>query len=265
MKGVERIAHAFQTATKPLCTAFITVGFPKYDSTPDITVALVEAGVGMIELGVPFSDSLVDGEVIQHANSVALAGGMTLEGYFAEVAKVRAKSSVPLILMGALNPLLAYGFERALDRCCEVGIDGLILPELPPEEFAEHWCDAFSKRGLGYIPLITTRTPIDRVHWLDAIACGFLYLVSGVGTTGGGFNQDETARNELKEILSLTLSNPVQVGFGIRSAKDFQDATSKAQGGVVGSALLRAIEGAGCPTSGARDFIWQILNDPSMR
>jgi tryptophan synthase alpha chain len=241
MNGIERLQKAFTESSDPICTAFITVGFPKLDSSLEIVKALVNAGAGIIELGIPFSDSLVDGSVIQQANAVALANGMTLQGYFAQVRQIRQSIEAPLVLMGALNPLIAYGFEKALDECAQSGIDGLIIPELPPEEFAEHYRQAFTERGLAYIPLITSRTPPERVRWLDTLASGFLYLVSGVGTTGGGLSAQLSQDKAVREIVHLPLLNPIQIGFGVRTRADFERTAALVPGVVVGSALLEAI------------------------
>lgn len=227
-----------------LLAIFITAGYPELDSLPDLVEAIAEAGADIVEIGFPFSDSLVDGPTIQLCNQQALRNGMTIESFFMQVKEARKKVDVPMVFMGSINSVLRQGVDSFLTRAHSAGFDAAIIPDLPPEEYQHLYRQDFEKCDIGYIPLITVDTEAERLEYLDELAGGFLYLVSATGTTGGGLSRKESDLQRLASIKARSLKNKVLLGFGIRNSSDVQLASEITDGAIVGSALLREITSA---------------------
>ncbi len=249
-----RIATAFASKTNLLNTYF-TAGYPALHDTLPLAEALVAAGADILEIGMPFSDPLADGPVIQGSSAAALANGMSLPVLFEQLRTLRqAVPHAPVLLMGYLNPVLQFGMENFLRKAAEVGVDGLILPDLPLDEYEEQYHALFQQYGLKAVFLVTPQTSEARIRRLDALSDAFLYLVSGPGTTGGTTLPDVAAqRAYFARIAALNLRNPRLIGFGIADRAGFDHACRYADGAIIGSALIRALEGvADAPAAAAR-------------
>ena len=224
---------------KKLLSIYFTAGYPNLEDTVPIIHELEEAGVDMIEIGLPFSDPLADGPTIQESSTAALKNGMTTEKLFEQLTGIRKTVSVPLIIMGYFNPVLQYGVEAFCAKCQEIGIDGLILPDLPFDVYEEEYRGLFEKHGLNMTFLITPQTSDERIRQLDKASNGFIYMVSSASTTGAksGFGREQ--QEYFERIASLKLANPQIVGFGISNAETFQAATENAKGAIIGSAFIK--------------------------
>jgi tryptophan synthase alpha chain len=236
-------------------SVFFTAGFPNFDSTKEILEILNSTTVDFLEIGIPFSDPLADGPVIQHSSTVALHNGMTLELLFAQLKAVKNKITKPYLLMGYLNSLLACGIETFYRKCYEGGVHHIIIPDLPVEEFlAEHKSYA-DKYDVSPVFLITPSTSLKRIKEIDNISKAFIYLVSGNTTTG---NNSEIQTEAIKKIKDLKLKNPLIIGFGIKNKEDYSDACQLAHGAIIGSAFVNALEKSTDLQKDITDFIGQI-------
>ncbi len=242
-----------------LLSIYFTAGFPRLNDTETVLKALGKAGVDLVEVGMPFSDPLADGPTIQESSSIALENGMTLNKLFEQVQTAREKLDIPIILMGYYNPVLQMGVERFCSKCRVAGIDGVILPDLPLEEFEGGIAERFRANKLGMTFLITPQTPDERVQRLDEASSGFLYMVSAASTTGvkKGFGPDQVAYFE--RVRDLGLENPRLIGFGIGDHETYKTACSYADGVVIGSAFIKALKSMnGELEKGIREFIQKI-------
>lgn len=224
-----------------LLSIYFTAGYPKLDDTVEILQQLQKNGVDMVEIGLPFSDPLADGPTIQESSQLALKNGMTTEILFQQLKDVRKTVSIPLIIMGYFNPILQYGIEDFCKKCAEVGIDGLILPDLPLSEYKEHYHEIFKKYNLINVFLVTPQTSDDRIRQIDTASDGFIYLVSSSSVTGNSDGFDENQENYFSRVASMQLKNPLIVGFGIKDATTFKQATSKTKGAIIGSAFIKTL------------------------
>ena len=222
---------------------YCTAGFPELGSTLPVMQALQDNGADLIELGMPYSDPLADGPVIQASSSVALHNGMTIALLFEQLRGFREKITIPVLLMGYLNPVLQYGFERFCTDAAAAGIDGLILPDLPMFEYETEYGSIIRKSGLDFIFLVTPETGAERIARLDSLSTGFLYAVSSSSTTGNtrSLSDQEPYFRKLRE---MKLKNQVLIGFGIRDRVTFDEACSFANGAIIGTAYIKALEGA---------------------
>ena len=254
-KTMNRIQKKLEENSKIL-SIYFTAGYPALDDTVKIISELSKEGVDMIEIGLPFSDPLADGPTIQASSTQALKNGMDTELLFEQLAGVRDTVEIPLIIMGYFNPVLQYGVDAFCKRCMEVGIDGLILPDLPLDVYLEEYSEIFQKHGLLNIFLITPQTSDSRIKRIDENSNGFIYMVSSASTTGAktGFGDEQTAY--FKRIAALGLTNPQIVGFGISNAHTFGQATSHAKGAIIGSAFIKHLTEKG--VEGITDFIKRI-------
>ena len=222
---------------------FFTAGFPKIDDTQVILESLEKSGVDLVEIGMPYSDPVADGETIQMSNKVALDNGMTLNVLFEQLAEIRKTVSIPLILMGYLNPVEQFGVERFCRKAVEVGIDGLILPDLPIELYVEQYKPLFDKYNLSNILLITPQTSEERIRMIDDNTDGFIYMVSDNSITGK--TADSVSDKRLayfNRIQNMNLKNPTVMGFGIYDKATFQTACEFSRGAIIGSALMRLLK-----------------------
>ncbi|MBI1228043.1 MAG: tryptophan synthase subunit alpha [Bacteroidetes bacterium] len=239
---MNRLEQLFQHKSKDILSVFFTAGYPTFDGTRQTILDLAAAGADLVEVGIPFSDPLADGPTIQASSHVALENGMSLEKLLGQLEGIRTETQMPLVLMGYLNPVLQFGIERFCERCAEVGVDGVILPDLPLAFYQKNYEALFVKHDLCPIFLVTPQTSDERIRELDEASRGFLYAVSTASTTGGagGFNDSQVAY--FQRIAKLKLKNPVLVGFGISDSKAFATVCQHLNGGVVGSAFIRAQE-----------------------
>ncbi|OCA73210.1 tryptophan synthase subunit alpha [Chryseobacterium arthrosphaerae] len=236
---------------------YFTAGIPQLEDTADIIQLIQDSGADMIEIGMPYSDPVADGPVIQKAHELALQNGMTIEKLFAQLKTIKDKIRIPVILMGYINPVLSFGFERFCEECSESGVSGLILPDLPPIEFEKNYQQILKKYNLDFTFLVTPETPNERIQYLDSLSSGFLYAVSSSSTTG---NENAVLKNEnyLSRLSGLPLKNPVMIGFGIRSKEDFENVTEKAAGGIIGTAFVNTLLQHKDWKKNAIDFIHSI-------
>lgn len=224
---------------KKLLSIYFTAGYPELGDTVTIIQNLEESGVDMIEIGLPFSDPLADGPTIQASSTQALKNGMTTDVLFKQLKGIRKSVNIPLIIMGYFNPILQYGVEAFCKKCAEIGIDGLIIPDLPIEVYNEAYKTVFEKYKLLNIFLITPQTSGERIRFIDSVSNGFIYMVSSASVTGNssGFGEEQT--QYFKRIANMKLKNPQIVGFGISDNKTFLQATQDAKGAIIGSAFIK--------------------------
>ncbi|MBL4704576.1 MAG: tryptophan synthase subunit alpha [Flavobacteriales bacterium] len=253
---MSRIDQLFEKKQKEVLTIYFTAGHPQLNDTVDIIRHLDEAGADLIEVGMPYSDPLADGPVIQQSSEKALANGMNLNLLFEQLTKVRNHSQIPMVLMGYYNQVLQYGIERFCAEANRVGVDGLILPDLPLEEYYENCKSTFDKYGLTCTFLVTPSSSNERIKELDNASSGFLYAVSSHSITGG--NAATQLTDYGAKLDALSLKNPIQVGFGIRDFTSFQNACEIAHGGIIGSAFIRALEQKGELKTKINGFIKSI-------
>lgn len=240
---MSRLATLFASKQKNILNVYCTAGYPQLNSTLDMIAALTENGVDIIELGMPYSDPLADGPVIQQSGNIALSNGMTIAVLFEQLKELRKVSNVPLILMGYMNPVLQYGFEKFCKDAAAVGVDGLILPDLPEYEFETEYGAIIKANGLDFVFLVTPETSEHRIRKLDELSTGFLYAVSSSATTGKDKDFD-AVESYLQRLATMSLQNPVLVGFGIKDRSTFQSACKHANGAIIGTAFIQALEGA---------------------
>nr|WP_299000835.1 tryptophan synthase subunit alpha [uncultured Allomuricauda sp.] len=243
---------------KKLLSIYFTAGYPDINDTVSIIESLEESGVDMIEVGLPFSDPLADGPTIQESSTAALHNGMHTELLFEQLKDIRKTVNIPLIVMGYFNPMLQYGVEAFCKKCHEIGIDGIIMPDLPLDVYQEEYEAIYKKYGLINVFLITPQTGEERIRAIDNASDGFIYMVSSASTTGAksGFGDEQKAYFD--RIASLNLKNPQIVGFGISNSKTFQAATEKAKGAIIGSAFIKHLTQNG--TSEIQGFVEGIRN-----
>lgn len=235
----KKLTHLHNKGEKALAL-FLTAGFPKLNSTVRLALELENAGADIIELGMPFSDPLADGPVIQQCSGVALKNGVTLGKILSNVKEIRKHSAIPIVLMGYLNPIMQYGIDRFFSDAAESCVDGVIFPELPLEE-ASRVKSVLSKNQLAQIMLVTPTSSAERIRKIDAASSGFLYCVSMTGVTGMKGKQADA--DYIKHVKRNARKNPVLVGFGISSPKEAHAYSRQSDGVIVGSALLKRICG----------------------
>ena len=239
-----------------LLSIYFTAGFPQLEDTVTILKQLEASGVDMIELGLPFSDPLADGPTIQESSTQALKNGMTTDKLFDQLKDIRQHIKVPLIVMGYFNPMMQYGVERFCQRCQEVGIDGLIIPDLPVEVYNEKYQELFQQYGLLNMFLITPQTPDERIRFIDKVSEGFIYMVSSAATTGAQSSFGNTQEAYFKRIEAMNLNAKLLVGFGISNAETYQAATAHSKGAIIGSAFIKNLEAKG--VNSVENFIHTI-------
>lgn len=246
------INQLFAKKNNRVLNVYCTAGYPKLNSTRQVMQALAENGADLIELGMPYSDPLADGPVIQQSSTIAIANGMTIEKLFEQLRDFRKEPALEktgVVLMGYMNPVLQYGFEKFCATAKEVGVDGLILPDLPEYEFETEYGAVIKKYELDFIFLVTPETAEERIKKLDSLSSGFLYAVSSSSTTGSDKNMGSVSAY-LQKLKAMQLKNPVLVGFGIKDKETFNAACEYANGAIIGTAYIKALAGS---TNVARD------------
>ncbi len=241
MNRIASTLQQFHLNKKTIVVPYITPEFPMKGTTVPLILALEQSGAGMIEVGIPFSDPLADGPTIQHSSEIAIKNGATLKRVLELISEARKQTNIPLILMGYINPILNYGLEKFLRDAKKAGVDGLIIPDMPPEESDEYRILS-SQNGLSNIFLIAPTSSEERIRYIDSISTDFTYCVSITGVTGGK-NSFDGSFNEFLSRVKINTAKPFVVGFGIKSKEQITQISTVADGAVVGSALLQAISG----------------------
>jgi tryptophan synthase alpha chain len=242
---MNKINKLFENGKKKILSVYFTAGYPELNDTLDIIRELDKSGVDMIEIGMPFSDPVADGPVIQRSSEIALKNGMNLKLLFKQLTRVREITDIPLILMGYINPVSRYGMENFLLRCHETGIDGTIIPDLPPDVYLESYEPLFVKNDIINIFLVTPQSTVERIKYLDQISRGFIYVVSTSKTTGGVNKFNQSNMDYFKKLDNLKLKSPRMVGFGISDRTTYNQSCEYSDGAIIGSAFIRALEEKG--------------------
>ena len=254
---MNRINKVFEKK-KNLLSIYFTAGFPKINDTLKIIKELDKSQVDMIEIGLPFSDPLADGPTIQKSSEKALINGMTTNLLFHQLKDLRKISDVPVVIMGYFNPILQYGIERFCSNCRDVGIDGLIIPDLPADIYKKNYKNIFKKYKLNMMFLITPQTSNERINLIDKLSKGFIYMVSSYSVTGARDSFDDYQIDYFKRIKKMKLSNPVLIGFGIGNNNTYKTACKYSSGAIIGSAFIKHIKKNGVKS--IKDFI-KLIKD----
>ena len=252
---INRIDKKFQE-DKKLLSIYFSAGHPSLEDTVPILKKLQAAKVDMVEIGLPFSDPLADGPTIQESSTQALSNGMTTDKLFSQLENIREYINIPLVLMGYFNPMMQFGIEKFC-KCCEsIGIDGLIIPDLPVDVYHEKYKELFDKHGLYNMFLITPQTPENRIRYIDKVSNGFIYMVSSASVTGAKNTFGNSQKDYFKRISGMRLSSPTVVGFGISNASTYSTAIEHSNGAIIGSAFIKFLEDKG--VNKIADFISSI-------
>lgn len=235
---MNRINLLFENKPKNILSIYFTAGYPKLEDTCPIIKALEKNGIDLLEIGIPFSDPMADGPTIQSSGGVALQNGMSLRILFEQLKDIRKDVSIPLVMMGYLNPIMQYGFENFCKKCAEIGIDGVIIPDLPFNDYMEEYKFVADKYDLRIIMLITPDTSEERIRLIDEHTEGFIYMVSSTSTTGAQINFDETKQAYFSKINAMKLKNPRLIGFGISNKSTLESAQANSNGAIIGSKFI---------------------------
>lgn len=254
-----RINQLFERKKQNILSVYFTAGHPNLNDTVEIIQQLEKNGVDLIEIGMPFSDPTADGPTIQRSSETALKNGMSLKLLFEQLKDIRQTVKIPLILMGYINPVYQFGVEKFCEKCAETGIDGLILPDLPLDEYEAFYKPVFEKYNLHNILLITPQTTESRIRQIDTASSGFIYMVSSSSTTGSGKKVEDFQREYFERIQSMNLKNPRIIGFGISDRATFENACKYASGAIIGSAFVKAIDSETKIQETIFQFVKQIL------
>lgn len=220
---------------------YYTAGYPNLDSTLEIAESLEKAGVDFLEIGIPYSDPVADGPVIQESSGIALKNGMSVEVLFNQLTELRKRVSIPIFLMGYFNPVLQYGVERFCEKCSEIGVDGVIIPDLPMYEYKELYRDIFQKNKVSNVFIVTPQTAEERIHEIDSLSNAFIYLISSSATTGKNLKVSEESSTYFKRMQSMKLKTPIVIGFGISDHETFAHANQYADAAIIGTAFVRLL------------------------
>jgi tryptophan synthase alpha chain len=263
---MNRLDKLFLAKKANVLNVYCTAGYPQLHSTIEVLQALQNNGADIIELGMPYSDPLADGEVIQQSSSIALQNGMTIEILFDQLHNLRKSptsggvgEALPVILMGYMNPILQFGIEKFCTAAKDVGIDGLILPDLPMYEFETMYKPLFEKNNLKFVFLVTPETSEERIRKIDSLSSGFLYAVSSSSTTGNN-KAIEDQEGYFKKLQQMHLKNPILVGFGIKDKHTFTAACKYTNGAIIGSAYIKALENTANVSQTTKEFLNSILH-----
>ena len=256
---MSRLSELFNMQTERVLNVYCTAGFPQLNSTLEVMKSLQNNGANIIELGMPYSDPLADGEVIQSSGNVAIANGMTIETLFEQLQNMRQTIHIPVVLMGYMNPILQYGFEAFCKKAKASGVDGLILPDLPLYEFEHIYGKTIQENELDFVFLVTPETPEERLRKLDDLSTGFLYAVSSSATTGKDKDFSKVALY-LQKLQAMKLKNPVLVGFGIKDKETFDAVAAYSNGAIIGSAYINALSKGNDVEAITAEFLKSVLN-----
>lgn len=256
---MNRISDLFQTKQQNILSIYYPAGYPNLQDTVPILRELEKAGVDMVEIGIPFSDPMADGPVIQDASTQALRNGISLRLIFEQLKDIRSEGiRMPVLLMGYLNPIMQYGFELFCQSCMEVGVDGVIIPDLPFADYLKDYRPIADRYDLRMIMLITPETSEERIRLIDAHTDGFIYMVSSAATTGVQKSFDEQKQSYFRKINEMRLRNPRLVGFGISNKATYQSALKNASGGIIGSRFVQLLKSEKSPQEAIRKLLEEI-------
>ncbi|MGZ3752932.1 MAG: tryptophan synthase subunit alpha [Mucilaginibacter sp.] len=247
---MNRLNKLFASKKDNLLSIYFTAGYPELNTTVSIAEALEKAGVDFLEIGFPYSDPVADGPTIQHSSEKALENGMNLNQLFEELKDLRKRVSIPILLMGYFNPMVQYGIERFCKKAVEVGVDGVIVPDLPMYEYENIYSKYFIDNGLSNIFLVTPQTSEERISKIDTLSNSFIYLLSSSSITGKNLEVSNAIEDYYKRIKAMGLQNPAIIGFGISNNATFEKACEYAQGAIVGSAFVKLL--------GTEDYLEKI-------
>lgn len=253
---MNRIQTLFQSKPKDILSIYFTAGYPQLDDTCTIIRELEANGVDLIEIGIPFSDPMADGPTIQGSGTVALRNGMTLSRLFDQLTDIRRDVKIPLIMMGYLNPIMQFGFEAFCKRCNQVGVDGVIIPDLPFADYIKEYKPTAERYGIKMIMLITPETSDQRIRLIDAHTDGFIYMVSSASTTGAQSSFDDQKLDYFRRINSMNLVNPRLIGFGISNKTTLQAAQANSSGAIIGSKFISILS----QTDNIKQAVAQLLS-----
>jgi tryptophan synthase alpha chain len=252
---MNRLNMLFENKSGRILSIFFTAGHPQLNSTMQIICALEDAGADMVEIGMPYSDPIADGPVIQASSKKALENGMSLRVLFDQLRPVRQRVKIPILLMGYLNPVLQYGYEKFCSDAAEVGVDGLILPDMPPEIYVEQFRDAMLKSGLHPVFLISPETSDDRIRTIDQLSETFIYMVSSPSVTGERLQENPEIKKYFERVCALNLTRPRLVGFGISDPHQAEWVSEYAHGVIIGSAFIAQLDQAEALTDTIHKFL----------
>ena len=255
---MNRIQELFEKKKENLLAIYFTAGYPELNDTKTVIKELETAGADLIEIGIPFSDPLADGPTIQKSGEKALENGISLNLIFEQLKEIRKEVSTPLVFMGYLNPILKFGIKRFAEKCAEVGIDGLILPDLPLQEYMNEFKETFEACKLSNIFLITPQTPEERIRKIDEISTGFIYMVSSSSTTGAKTGIQTNQEGYFKRVQEMNLKTPRLIGFGISNNETFTKACQFANGAIIGSAFINTLTKSDNMKESIHDFVKSI-------
>ena len=257
MDKINKLEQVFTQKPKDILNIYFTCGYPTKSSTADILAQLESSDVDIIELGIPYSDPLADGLTIQQSSKVALENGTTLESIIADLKNLELNPSKALVMMGYLNQFIQYDINKLLKDLNQANIDALIIPDLPPELYLRDYKGLFEANNIKIAFLITPETPDDRIRMIDELNCGFIYVVSRSGLTGGAVEESDLQKSYFKRIDKMDLKTPRLIGFGIHDKSSFKNACQYANGAIIGSAFIRHLGSSG--TEDIHSFIDGIL------
>jgi tryptophan synthase alpha chain len=238
---MNRLNTLFNTKKENLLSIYFTAGYPELNTTVDIAEALEQAGANFLEIGFPYSDPVADGPTIQNSSQIALNNGMNLNVLFEQLKDLRRRVSIPVLLMGYINPMVQYGVERFCKQAAAVGVDGIIVPDLPMYEYEMLYSNYFEDNNLSNIFLVTPQTSAERIRKIDELSNSFIYLLSSSSITGGTLNLTDSIEEYYKRIKEMALNNPAIIGFGISDHNSFAKACKYANGAIVGSAFVKLL------------------------
>ena len=256
---MNRINQLFASKPENLLSLYFCAGAPTLDGTADVIRAMQQKGIAMVEIGVPFSDPMADGPVIQEAATQALRNGMSLRLLFDQLKDIRKDVTIPLILMGYMNPVMQFGFERFCQKCVEVGIDGMILPDLPFKDYMEDFKPIADKYDLRIIMLITPETSEERIRFIDDNTDGFIYMVSSAAITGAQKEFNEAKQAYFNKVHAMNLKHPTMIGFGISNKQTLQSAQANANGAIIGSKFVQLLAEANGDAPKALEELYAAL------
>ena len=236
---MNRLNKLFESKKDNLLSIYFTAGYPELNTTLEIAEALEKAGVDFLEIGFPYSDPVADGPTVQHSSEKALENGMNLNQLFEELKDLRKRVNIPILLMGYVNPMVQYGIERFCKKVAEVGVDGVIVPDLPMYEYETLYSRYFIDNGLSNIFLVTPQTSEERIRKIDGLTNSFIYLLSSSSITGKNLQVSNAIEDYYKRIKAMQLKNPAVIGFGISNNETFTKACEYARGAIVGSAFVK--------------------------
>ncbi|HTN21326.1 MAG TPA: tryptophan synthase subunit alpha [Pelobium sp.] len=255
---MNRLNKLFEEKNKNILSIYYTAGYPEIGATLKIAQALEKAGADFLEIGFPYSDPVADGPAIQHSSQVSIENGMTLQVLFQQLKDLRPQVSIPVLLMGYVNPMLQYGVANFCKDAADAGVDGIIVPDLPLYEYEELYKDEFIKNGLSNIFLVTPQTSEERIRKIDELSSGFIYLLSSSATTGKDLNQSDEIGKYYERVKAMNLKNPLIIGFGISDKLSFDRANRYVNGAIVGTAFVKTIGNKEDYLSHIPEFIGKI-------